>query len=406
MRLVAWVLVVTGSIASADECTTDWAHAKQPSADYARRCVRWWADNHHTDQFAEEGIASVLNDEIITQISSDDFQAMADHTKAICPETGGHDYELPCMTRLFFESAAEARTSLKDANDEPLGDVVAKVFAGKRLTVDDIAFMSPTSLWKLRNAPYARHGMIFKTADLRTLYAQVGDYAPNKKFDESMLDANDEANVKLVADAQSGAVAIAHTARYWYCKGQMKCCTWGNPEAACPVDRSALVGLCEEAWPEGSAGPDAVEQCRPYYDGASPDDAVGWGIDAKTERKMADELGPGPAADFLRTAADAHFSLIDPHTQKTFEPILRAILAGKLVKPTDLKPLAGVTLWRLRAAPQARHGKPEFRSPDLATFFYQQLKLKPNQDYDGSQLDSNDQTNIDTIEQEQQERQN
>jgi hypothetical protein len=402
--VVVMVLLATATVsvarATADEqslCEEQWPKTKHPRADVTNECIGYWSSVHHTKDFVEEGVIGVLNDEVLTQIPSEDFDAMADHASAVCPDAHGqHEFEDACLAREFFTSASEARTDHRDPNEEPLDDVIAKVFRGEELTVDDIAFMAPVSLWKLRNAPYARHGQIFKTADLNTFFGGVSGYAPSKSFNEKMLDRHDEKNVALVADAQSGALPIAHMSRYGYCQGKAKCCTWGNPSATCAVDRDALRPTCEGAWPQGNIDDDPSEACDGYYAGSSMNDDIVWELDAKTERALADKIGQGAGADFLRAAADSHFSLVDPVTNASFEPLLRAMLDGKRVAVADLKPLAAVTLWRLRNAPFARHGRP-FKTVDLETFFYAQLKLVENAKYDDKLLDKNDQANVDAV---------
>jgi hypothetical protein len=105
-----------------------------------------------------------------------------------------------------------APASLVDASTgrtiEPL---LAKVLAGQRLSADDVKPLSADSLSRLRNAPYARHGRVFKNPALQAFFyaPRPGELAtrllplqPNAAFAEALLDGNDKANVAVVTAEQ------------------------------------------------------------------------------------------------------------------------------------------------------------------------------------------------------------
>jgi hypothetical protein len=62
-------------------------------------------------------------------------------------------------------------------------------------------------------------------------------------------------------------------------------------------------------------------------------------------------------------------SLVDSATQKSIEPLLAKVFAGRLLVPADITPLSAESLSRLKNAPFARYGRP-FKSADLQLFFY------------------------------------
>jgi hypothetical protein len=62
-------------------------------------------------------------------------------------------------------------------------------------------------------------------------------------------------------------------------------------------------------------------------------------------------------------------SLVDSATQKSIEPLLAKIFAGKVLVAADITPLAAESLSRLKNAPFARYGRP-FKNADLQSFFY------------------------------------
>jgi hypothetical protein len=99
------------------------------------------------------------------------------------------------------------------------------------------------------------------------------------------------------------------------------------------------------------------------------------------------------------TAATADASLVDAATGRSFEPLLRKVLAGGRLAAEELGPLAPATLARLRNAPYARHGRP-FKNPELQAFFYAPHPssslppLAPDPAFDESRLDAADRANI------------
>jgi hypothetical protein len=74
--------------------------------------------------------------------------------------------------------------------------LVARVLAGKRLLASELVALGKDDLSKLRNAPYARHGRPFKSAELQSYFYR--ERKPDPAFKESMLDADDKFNLELV----------------------------------------------------------------------------------------------------------------------------------------------------------------------------------------------------------------
>lgn len=111
----------------------------------------------------------------------------------------------------------------------------------------------------------------------------------------------------------------------------------------------------------------------------------------------------------LQKAGQSHFVMLDPVTEKSIEPTLAKLLAGKKITAKELDGVSSVTLWKFRNAPYARHGRP-FKSPDLATLFYAPraakddvrgdqtlLPLAENPKFKESMLDKIDKANVATV---------
>lgn len=105
------------------------------------------------------------------------------------------------------QSAADPM-SLIDANTKvSIEPLLGKVLRGERLTAEALKPLAATSLTRLRNAAYARHGRPFKSAELRAFFygARANKSATSllpltesAAFTDSMLDEADRANIKLV----------------------------------------------------------------------------------------------------------------------------------------------------------------------------------------------------------------
>jgi hypothetical protein len=97
-----------------------------------------------------------------------------------------------------------------EGTGDSLEPLLATVLAGKPITKRDIVRSSPVALWRLRNAPYARHGRPFKSVELEAFFygergGKTGMAAskllPLKRdpaFKEAMLDKTDKANVAII----------------------------------------------------------------------------------------------------------------------------------------------------------------------------------------------------------------
>lgn len=59
----------------------------------------------------------------------------------------------------------------------------------------------------LRNEIYARHGRVFKDAELQKTFAAMTWYKPNPEYNDSMLTETEKANLKLIVEAEKSATS-------------------------------------------------------------------------------------------------------------------------------------------------------------------------------------------------------
>ncbi len=134
------------------------------------------------------------------------------HIEAACGGVDSPD-TLCGRAKELFDSMLSRRLSLhEDVDRGSFAPVLAKVLKGEALTAADLApgegmHWSMLTLWRLRNAAYARHGYTFKKADLndffygpRTVTGTEKALLPLPKGTQAKvtLTAVDGANVRLI----------------------------------------------------------------------------------------------------------------------------------------------------------------------------------------------------------------
>ena len=72
----------------------------------------------------------------------------------------------------------------------------------KALKKSDIKDLTPAQLRLMRNAIYARHGRVFTSVDLQSLWECYTWYKPNPDYNDNMLTKTDKKNLKLIQDME------------------------------------------------------------------------------------------------------------------------------------------------------------------------------------------------------------
>ncbi|MBP5450874.1 MAG: YARHG domain-containing protein [Treponema sp.] len=72
----------------------------------------------------------------------------------------------------------------------------------KKLKKSDLENLDAAQLRLMRNAIYARHGRVFTSVDLQSLWECYTWYKPNPDYNDSMLTKTDKKNLKLIQDME------------------------------------------------------------------------------------------------------------------------------------------------------------------------------------------------------------
>jgi eukaryotic-like serine/threonine-protein kinase len=78
------------------------------------------------------------------------------------------------------------------------GYIEQKILNGERINPAELAGLPKLRLRLLRNTVYARHGRTFDSVDLQVYFSKQAWYKPNPGFKDSMMTANDKANVETI----------------------------------------------------------------------------------------------------------------------------------------------------------------------------------------------------------------
>ncbi len=89
-----------------------------------------------------------------------------------------------------------------DSPDDARSRAEAKILAGERLSASDIEGLSQVELRLLRNTVYARHGRVFAKPEVRRYFSSRSWYTPRPDYSDSDLTAADQANIRLILDAE------------------------------------------------------------------------------------------------------------------------------------------------------------------------------------------------------------
>jgi hypothetical protein len=213
-RLELLVLAIPFLMAAGSDprklCEEEWPKQKNPSRADSKTCTRYWFE-HYCPELDEDCGAY---GEVVTLYTAEEFRNMAAHVVQYDKANGEGPTAADRVSELFG-GAAESHFKLFDIGRmESIEPLLKKIFDGRRLEAEEIEHCSEETLFKLRNAVYARHGRPFKNPDLQTFFYGKRDVQgdseetdllprkPNPAFKESDLDAADRANAALIAKAE------------------------------------------------------------------------------------------------------------------------------------------------------------------------------------------------------------
>lgn len=144
------------------------------------------------------------------KLSSAKLTRMIAHVGAVCdPEAAPVESECKRADELFRGIASRRQGLFENTTMESIEGVLGTVLKGDKLTraqlyADDPEMSwSPLTLWKLRNAAYARHGYRFKTPDLNTFF-----YGPREGSTLLPIKGGEAAQVELTESDRANVVLI------------------------------------------------------------------------------------------------------------------------------------------------------------------------------------------------------
>ena len=207
------------------------ASADKPSSKQTRRCARYWLrfaygknlDIDALDFDPVPGIPASM------KMTVSQLVRMKQHVQKVCgrvtpdDDFGACSFEkVPFLKRaeeLFWREIGERVGTMDSLVMESMEPALDKVLAGQLLTkeelfVPDEAGAKPecrwgwVTLWKLRNAVFARHGRPFLSKDLQNFFysqskGKRAELKPVEDFKNEMLSATDKKNVAAIQECDS-----------------------------------------------------------------------------------------------------------------------------------------------------------------------------------------------------------
>lgn len=192
----------------AQYCEKTWADETNPSAKESLACAEHWVDIAYGGKATDEDIQldPYVSTTIALRYTTHQLLRMEKHIRQACKKC---QTDRPGRAAEFLQRCAVAKMELFDSEiPDPAGDLrpmLKIVLAGKKLTKDDIT-RNAVTLWKARNAVFARHGRPFKNPDLNGFFYEgkhggESDFLPlkkNPKYNDAMLTKIDKANIALI----------------------------------------------------------------------------------------------------------------------------------------------------------------------------------------------------------------
>ncbi|MCB9524081.1 MAG: YARHG domain-containing protein [Myxococcales bacterium] len=210
IQLFTLVAALAAPNPSVAECHA-WAKAEKVTQAQTNACLRRLLSDAYGGKM--DGELLTLDPNPATKWEPDflkeDLERALKHHKTVCyaPTT---DPATLCgrSEELFTRQIGRKMSLFEDVNVGSFEAVLGKIIAGQKLTKEDLtpspdAGFSALTLWKLRNAAYARHGYKFKKQDLNDFF--YGPRTGDQKLDNGMLPLTHELKANVTLTAEDGA---------------------------------------------------------------------------------------------------------------------------------------------------------------------------------------------------------
>jgi formylglycine-generating enzyme required for sulfatase activity len=205
-------------------CPETWAYAPDaPAVEDTEACVRTYVESVYGRDLdpgsIEMDVPAGAGD--LMKLSREQLAHARDTLGAVCSgcttDTCDHR-DLYCLrfaaaSRLFERELAARASTVDSSTGSDIAPLIASIAKGealdnRRLQVEaGRSKLSPLSLWRLRNAVFARHGRKFQNPELSDLfYGKGGCCKEQPDFSPGKLSKVDHANVKLITDLEKHKV--------------------------------------------------------------------------------------------------------------------------------------------------------------------------------------------------------
>jgi len=205
-------------------CEMEWPAQDKPEPEVSLRCAAYWLRYGYGEEYKPEDLSldPACGGPISTGYTAEQFLRMQAHVRAAA-KTKCDDVEkepVACRAIGYFAMEADSHQNLMDPwRLQEIHPLLGKVLKGKPVSEADLAPASPkgqgwsaVTLWRLRNAVFARHGRAFTNPDLQRFF--YGEYPPDltkgllplkvdPAFNDARLTTVDRANIKLLKKHES-----------------------------------------------------------------------------------------------------------------------------------------------------------------------------------------------------------
>jgi hypothetical protein len=217
-----------------DYCVDAWAAEAAPTRAASEKCIDVLLASAYGPQVDDEALSldPPNGDPIEFDLTTTELHAIARHVGSICPPRDGKTEDWRCIrAQEYIASMLDRKMSLFEGVEiGGFAALVQRVIDGKKLKRDDFCVdqdvcWSAFTLWKVRNAVYARHGYPFEQEDLNRFFyeprpngvevLEIGD-GEQSEVRRNLLPLKRGTNkkVKLTAvDRANLAIIAAHAKR-------------------------------------------------------------------------------------------------------------------------------------------------------------------------------------------------
>jgi hypothetical protein len=203
-----FAVVAALSAPTLDASCVSWTQATEVSVAQTKTCMTHFLTHAYNGAPTKEAMSldPIYGQAWEVKIKTAQLKQARDHITAACK--GEHEVETVCFRSAeFFDGLIGRRMSLSEGVLGNFSTALGKVLRGEKLVLADLKpgelQWSRLTLWRLRNAAYARHGYLFKNPDLNAFFYDARKDqgvlpVPRGMTKAVKLTAIDGANVRLI----------------------------------------------------------------------------------------------------------------------------------------------------------------------------------------------------------------